>query len=997
MVKRRDISNSHLLDIDALVNTVINSGLSPDVFEVEVDLPRAKNVVDFALGPSFLNIERLFAKQLEQAVKLFAEYCPECSNVPYLNEVPTEDSVSQFLGNVQLLEFSICPKCQKNKKELFKTYPNELVSCLGQRSGKTALAGGVIFPYILHRFLKITNPTRYLGLMPNTMLQMTMVAVTATQAYETLWLATSGTIKSAPWFKEYHKALREEEKIKGLTPGSLISVLDTFIWYGNKKISVTYQAADGKALRGRTRIAAGIDELAHFNSSKSVVRANPEETYTALDNSLRTVRNSTDALWAKGDYDVPTAYMLNISSPRSQYDKMMRLLKQAETDIRKVAFHYASWEASPVMPRESLKSVEFSTPIIFWRDFGAQPPLADSPFMNNKNSIYNIKSNKNPVFTTKPIYVKDKAGNGKFIAAELTSCDIDKQTARIVTCDAGESGNCFAISLHHIETNDNETQIILDGTVSVAPEKIPELDSTVTVHFPTMFEIILQLSKNFNVEYVVYDRWQCVVGDTLVYTSDGIKKIKNLHEDQYGVFNLDTTIADLEGINKTTKWGKLKSRDLIEITTKNDYSITGTADHKLWTIDEDANLIWCKIGDLKTTDYLALKSPNLWAEQPCKQQYSESGYVTAKTAEIMAYLSDLDTSPSKEIPKEILESPKSLVVIYLKTLLGLRENTVISYYSDRSLIFLKQLQAILLNLGVFTNKISKAKSGLYRLTIANQHTLYKELDIKSSILDLEQKLNIVKNTEILPIGKVIQSWVQRHSIKLPKKIYTKKCISKKVYLEKIESLVLNTEPELAAKIAKMLPFYWTPIKSIQEAGVADVYDITVPKTSSFIANGIVSHNSTGEIQRLRDLKINAERYSPKLADFIELRGLVESESYKTPKWEYENLEDLDISNPKKLAAAPYTHLALQMATVQENGKKVLKPEEGDDDIFRTVVLATRYLLLHKSMFLKAGKGNVIKPKGYYGVVIGKSSGSSASFGGGSKANSFVGVVKRKTE
>lgn len=991
-------SDKHLLDIDTLVDTVINSGLSPDVFEVEVDLPRAKNVIDFALGPSFLNIEMLFAKQMEQAVKLFAEYCTQCSNKDYINDVPTSDSVSQFLENVQILEYSICPKCKKNRKELFSTYPNELISCLGQRSGKTALAGGVIFPYILHRYLKITNPTRYLGLMPNTMLQMTMVAVTATQAYETLWLATAGTIRSAPWFKEYHKALKDEERAKGLSQGTLISVLDTFIWYGNKKISVTYQAAEGKALRGRTRIAAGIDELAHFSSSKDGVRANPEETYVALDNSLRTVRNSTDALWEKGDYDVPTAYMLNISSPRSQYDKIMRLLKQAEQDKRKAAFHYASWEASPVMTRDSLKSIEFSTPIIFWRDFGAQPPLADSPFINNKNAIYNIKTNRTPVFTSKPVYVKDKAGAGKFVAAELTSCDIDRQTARIVTCDAGESGNCFAISLHHVETNDNETQIILDGTVSVSPEKIPELDTTVTVHFPSMFDIILQLCKNFNVEHVIYDRWQCVVGDTLVYTKEGIKNIKDMHEDTYGVFDRSCVVADIQGTNTATRWGKLKDRDLIEVTTKNGYSLEGTPDHKLLTIDAEANLVWSKIGDLGKGDWLALKSPDVWAETPFEFDTQDEGtpyYMTERAASITALLERrLDLNSPLDISKFILESPRSIAIAYIKTLFHLDEKSVFCYIRKNSLTYIRQLQALLLNLGIYTKKVCRNKSGYYQLTIDNISDLYKVVGVKPP-KDVE---DTKRDTEVLPIKQVIEKWADTYKINLPKKACRAHSVNKSVYLAEVHTQVISTDPELAAKVEKLLPFHWTLIHTKRHKGNGDVYDITVPATSSFIANGIVSHNSTGEIQRLRDLKIKAERYSPKLNDFIELRGLIESESYKTPKWEHDSLEDLDITSPKRLAAAPYTHLALQLATVRENGKKVLKPEEGDDDIFRTVVLASRYLLLNKNMYLKAGKGTVIKPKGYYGVVIGKTSGGGTSSSyGNSKSNSFVGVVKRRSE
>jgi hypothetical protein len=652
--------NSHLLDIDLLVDSIVNSGLSPDVFEVEVDIPRARNVIDFATGPTFLNTP-LYAKQAEQAVKLFAEYCPACSNPDYVANVPTGDSISQFQDNIQLLDYSICPKCKRNRRELFTTFPNELVSCIGQRAGKTALTGGVLIPYQLHRYLKIPNPARYLGVMPSTMLQMTVVAVSAKQAYETLWTAIHGQITVAPWFTMYHQALRDAEKKKGVAPGTLLRVLDSYVWYGDKKISATYQAADMKTLRGRTRIICAVDELSWFNSADSAVRANAEETYIALSNSLRTVRNKTDQLWAAGDYDVPSAYMLNISSPRSQFDKVMSLLKEAERDPRKAAFHYATWEASPEYKKEDFRSEEVNKPVTFWRDFGAQPPLADSPFMQNKHAINATKTAKTPVFQTKPKYINDKAGSGKFIAAEVVSCDTDKQTARIITCDAGETGNCFAIALHHVEREDTDVKMILDGVVSVAPETVQDSDVVVSIHFPTMFEIILKLCKHFNIKYVVFDRW----------------------------------------------------------------------------------------------------------------------------------------------------------------------------------------------------------------------------------------------------------------------------------------------------------------------------------------------NSSGEVQRLRDLKVVAEQYSPKFQDFQDFRNTVNSENYKMPKWEYENLEDLDITNSSQLKNAPYTHFALQMATVREVGKKVLKPEAGDDDMFRAVILASRYLITYREDFLKAGLGTASRPLGSLGVVIGKTTAAGYK-GSGGPVDSKLGNVKKRT-
>lgn len=659
-MSKKDKIDSHLLDIDQLVANIINSGLSPEVFEVELDIPRAKNVIDFALGKSFLGHQRLFAKQAEQAVKLFAEFCPACSDPDYIINVPTEDDMNKFLERVQLLDFGVCPICHKNKKQLFESFPNELVSCIGQRAGKTAVTGGVIIPYVTHRYLKIPKLNDYLGVMPNTAFQMTMVAVSAKQVYETLWSATSSTINISPWFQEYHKGLKEQEKIKGLQPGTLVKHLDTFIWYGNQKITISYQAANMKTLRGRTRLVGAIDEVGWMPTNEDAINANAHETYAALANSLRTVRAKSDLLWKKGDYDVPTAYMLNISSPSSQYDKIMSLLKEARRDNRKVAFHLASWEASPDMPRESLKSEELNNPMVFWRDFGAVPPLANSPLINNQNGIYAINSKRTPAFQTKAEYISDNAGNGKFIGARVTSCETDKQTARIITCDAGETGNCFAISLHHIEKQGEENIIILDGCVSVAPEHDNRTDTKIPIHFPTMFEIVLKLCKHFNIKYVVYDRWQ----------------------------------------------------------------------------------------------------------------------------------------------------------------------------------------------------------------------------------------------------------------------------------------------------------------------------------------------STGEIQRLRDLRIVAEKYSPKFSDFIEFRNILDGGRYKTPRWEVDKLEDVDMTNSQQLKNISYSHLAVQIATVQEAGKKVLKPEAGDDDLFRTVILAARYLTEHSAEFLKAGLGTSSRSLQSLGVVIGKTTGYSG--GRYSGATPTLGVVKRKT-
>jgi len=518
--KRVEEENSHLLDLQSLVDQVINTGLDPSVFDVDLDVRFAKNVIDFAVGPEFMNMNSVWAKQAEQAVRLFCEWCPKCSDKEFMDDVPVDASIGTFRSKVVLLEHGICPSCKKNKHELFEKLPWELVSCLGQRSGKTALTGGIIVPYYIHRFLELKNPARFYGLMANTFFEVTFVAVTAGQVKRTLWTAFKEAIAQSPWFTDYIAKLKKVERDKGFDKGTLVKVMDSYIWFGNKQLGCSYAAADMKSLRGSTRVFTAIDELGWFNTSKDVVRANADETYAALSNSLRTVRSASDRLWKHGEYKTQPGIMANISSPSSQYDKMMALLKEGARDKRKVCFHLASWEASPLTTRESLETEEQNNPVHFWRDFGARPPLADSPFIESARAISDMQTPVKPLITWRPKFIKDKVDpeRNRYIAAEIMGTINDSRVRMIPRCisvDCGETQNSFAIGIYHLEPAGGEDglkfNLVVDAIIEAKPEKIQETGEIIPVHFPTMFSIVKSLcdrNKGLHVKAVLYDRWQ---------------------------------------------------------------------------------------------------------------------------------------------------------------------------------------------------------------------------------------------------------------------------------------------------------------------------------------------------------------------------------------------------------------------------------------------------------------------------------------------------------
>ncbi len=63
---------------------------------------------------------------------------------------------------------------------------------------------------------------------------------------------------------------------------------------------------------------------------------------------------------------------------------------------------------------------------------------------------------------------------------------------------------------------------------------------------------------------------------------------------------------------------------------------------------------------------------------------------------------------------------------------------------------------------------------------------------------------------------------------------------------------LLADPELEQMIAQ--PLFWDRVVAIEPAGVEEVFDLTVPGPSSWLADGLVCHNS-GALEQDSDLVI----------------------------------------------------------------------------------------------------------------------------------------------
>ena len=91
----------------------------------------------------------------------------------------------------------------------------------------------------------------------------------------------------------------------------------------------------------------------------------------------------------------------------------------------------------------------------------------------------------------------------------------------------------------------------------------------------------------------------CVDSETLVFTEEGLQKIKNVVPGaSEGFTDLSLDVYGLEGYNKSTQFYSGGKKKLLKITTEKGYEIRCTPNHQLWSLEHwkraDA---WC-IGDI---------------------------------------------------------------------------------------------------------------------------------------------------------------------------------------------------------------------------------------------------------------------------------------------------------------------------------------------------------------------------------------------------------------
>ena len=531
-VKEAMAVNPEEFDLQAMVNDLVDpkTGKMRELVDTR-GLPEAKNFYDYCYRILGSDIHAPWSVQMWLAMMSFGEVCPRCTNPKYLDVHNIDKALNskKLLSphRMTFLENGVCPRCGATKKELLESgdlnYTNQSTFILGQRSGKSSTAA-VMASYVLHRYLmypmlaSMTN-----SMQASTELVMIFCSLSYDKAYSVLWTPFKNIIDSAQWFKSYFSLL---DTYKEQTGKELYINSKSILAFANKNIRCYPTGPKASALRGNTSVMTLLDELGLFplpDPTKEVSeddtnrRADSDEAYTSLLNSLATVGAAQKELIWNGHYDAPPCLMLSVSSPISKRDKVMRLLEESKTNPYIFACQLPTWEVNPYLEKDSplIASAFKADQRKALRDFGATPTETASPYFDPLvvTKCFTGRPNSHQL-----MYQYSHVQDQYFVYGSVRQVN-QYIGPTVMALDAGLVNNSFAIAVvgYNEQLNKTETVCVLE---------VIARDNN-TIDFEKVYsQVILPLAKDLNTCFVVADRWNSADHLHRIRTDRGMRRNK---------------------------------------------------------------------------------------------------------------------------------------------------------------------------------------------------------------------------------------------------------------------------------------------------------------------------------------------------------------------------------------------------------------------------------------------------------------------------------------
>jgi hypothetical protein len=462
MVNKRTLD--FLDNLNDSIDSAIHSAAGSSLSGPEVDYLRkpAPNICEWVTGVDYWNMPSCFGhnRQYQIMRDAFSCRCPICNSMNPL-DIDAWGKTRTYLEGEVLLTWSesdqdfVCPKCRNSQRELirdgmFIPY-NEMIILAGMRSGKSYL-GAHIGGYFEH-FLSTRSMwgrsylQRWLRQASAEWFEVSFAASTETQASQTIYAKYREMRKDSTWIARYTAWVKGHEGQQIGDDRWEYKMNDKAILDGWAKVRYNLLASDSAGIAGKTRISASIDEWARLADTEGSRSAS--ELYRVLNQSLKTVRAAVDI----NELPAFLGMMVNVTSPISQDDPAMETYNKAKEGIIKRTYGWKgpTWEFNPNMPRHVFDEEYAKDAVAAERDFGANPPNAESPFVNDPARFWkSIDFNMKPIASFRNTYLTDPTEKS-YVGLALESCSLDHTNMHYIFCDAGLNWDSFGMVCAHAE------------------------------------------------------------------------------------------------------------------------------------------------------------------------------------------------------------------------------------------------------------------------------------------------------------------------------------------------------------------------------------------------------------------------------------------------------------------------------------------------------------------------------------------------------------------
>lgn len=478
----------------------VNSGIAIQPEGLGLAFPR--NFIEWAAHEDFLGLDRIFSNrgQYYALREYFQCYCPVCTNIRgkdifEVSEKALRDDALLEIDWVNHTEF--CPKCGGQKEDFLAEQAlekhNMMLGIVGMRAGKTTLAA--IMMSIVEMFLiSLGDAKKVMGLENAPFIEIACIAVSAQQARDTIWAQFKELRTNSPWYQQLNSVMAGLGHVKtreydissdGIVKNNLA---------GYKIISLNSSSA---SIAGRTRVWYTIDELGRFDTTES--KRSASEIWRVGNSSLKTIRKIAQ----QKSLPFWLGSMIAIESPISVDDYGMQMMGSSSNVKHMFRMKFATWEFNREYEAEDFDD-EFSVDFHgAKRDFGADPPGAEIPFIEDWDLFLKHGEDKMLMPLVQFDDIARQDGDITYVGKRLRSVSMD-QDEWIIAGDAGKTKDTFALAgAKKIMHNNGEFEFVIGFVMHILPDKAHKK----YVDFTCVEPILETLCQRLRVTKICFDYW----------------------------------------------------------------------------------------------------------------------------------------------------------------------------------------------------------------------------------------------------------------------------------------------------------------------------------------------------------------------------------------------------------------------------------------------------------------------------------------------------------